>query len=142
MKHIVFSAFVILVLFTTVVGCSQKIKYQKINGTVSVDGVPIERGVIQFDKDGGDEPSGGGKIIAGRFTADAVAGSNTVRVSGEAKSDKPIPDPVNVGKFLDHAEVTDSKVHWDESQTVIEITPKQQTYEINLPRLPDNKLQK
>lgn len=117
-------------------GCNRNaVKWIEIQGTVAVDGVPIERGVIQFDNDGGNGPSGGGKIDSGRFKARVVAGPSVVRVSGESRSDKPVPDPVNVGQFVDFVPATDQAQHWNDSDYTVEITDPKNTYDIDLPAI-------
>ncbi len=78
MKH-PFRYAVFLVLLTGV-GCGgDKVNYAKVKGTVSLDGKPIDKGQIFF-RLAGKAPTFM-DIVDGKFSGQAMIGSNTVSVS-------------------------------------------------------------
>ena len=48
MKKYVLAAFVFAVAFTFAVGCAPKKKEVEIEGTATIDGTPIDLGIVQF----------------------------------------------------------------------------------------------
>jgi len=56
----------LVLLFVCVVGCSSGENYQPMTGTVTVDGQPLEKGVITFYPNG-PGTTVGGEVIAGKF---------------------------------------------------------------------------
>ena len=51
MKKYVLAAFVFAVAFTFAVGCAPKKKEVEIEGTATIDGTPIDLGIVQFFND-------------------------------------------------------------------------------------------
>ena len=68
MKKYVLAAFVFAVAFTFAVGCAPKKKEVEIEGTATIDGTPIDLGIVQFFND---KSEGGGNVQEGRYTAKA-----------------------------------------------------------------------
>ena len=79
MKKYVLAAFVFAVAFTFAVGCAPKKKEVEIEGTATIDGTPIDLGIVQFFND---KSEGGGNVQEGRYTAKVPTGELTVRISG------------------------------------------------------------
>ena len=79
MKKYVLAAFVFAVAFTFAVGCAPKKKEVEIEGTATVDGTPIDLGIVQFFND---KSEGGGNVQDGRYTAKVPTGELTVRIRG------------------------------------------------------------
>ena len=77
--------FLTLVL-VLVVGCGQGDKppaYANVSGTVNYNGKPIEKGKITFSTDG--RPPSTTDIIDGKFTGQAMVGSNKIVISAMRK---------------------------------------------------------
>ena len=77
--------FLTLVL-VLVVGCGQGDKppaYANVSGTVNYNGKPIEKGKITFSTDG--RPPSTTDIIDGKFTGQAMVGSNKIMISAKRK---------------------------------------------------------
>jgi hypothetical protein len=54
----------------------------KVKGKVTLDGVPLEKGLVQFESVDGKTPSSkGGEIKDGEFTAEAYPGEMIVRIT-------------------------------------------------------------
>lgn len=82
------SVFVLVALaaltFTVSAGCGSKdtIKTVEVSGKVTIDGQPIERGVITFVAANGDTPTAGGTIENGQYKATIPPGEKIVLVLG------------------------------------------------------------
>ena len=75
-----------LLIILTVVGCQggDKPKYANVKGKVTFNGKPIEKGQITFALEG--RPPSTMDIVDGRFSGQAMVGSNKVSVSAKKKS--------------------------------------------------------
>jgi hypothetical protein len=74
-----------------ILGCGGGIERQRVSGTVTFDGQPVERGEVSFvPEDRGQSPEGG-VIQDGKFSFEAVAGKKTVRIRGSRRL-PPQPD--------------------------------------------------
>jgi hypothetical protein len=65
-------------------------------GLVTLDGEPIEKGTIMLIPANGKGQSAGGGIVAGRYRITASAGPMQVRINA-ARKDGTMPDPLNPG---------------------------------------------
>ena len=73
-------------------GCNSDVAYVKVRGTVSLDGVPIEKGLVRFEAADGKNPSSkGGEIDKGEFTAEVPAGEVIVRITAPKAAAKQEP---------------------------------------------------
>jgi hypothetical protein len=81
--------FFLVALIATVVGCekSEKLSYANVSGTVNYNGKPIEKGQIVFSVAG--YPPTVSDIVDGKYTGQAVIGSNRVSVSAKKKGTAP-----------------------------------------------------
>ena len=88
----------LLFLFlATVVGCGNKLTYANVKGTVTYNGKPIDKGQIVFTAEG--KPPTIIDIDDGKFTGQAVVGSNRISVSALKKSTvapKPLPKEAEI----------------------------------------------
>src|SRR5437016_4096951 len=78
--------FLLVLLLATVVGCQQGTKqtYANVKGTVTYNGKPVEKGQITFAVEG--KPPATSDIVDGKFSGQAMVGSNKVSVSALKKS--------------------------------------------------------
>jgi hypothetical protein len=78
--------FFLFLLLATVVGCSmgKKPTYANVKGTVTFNDKPIEKGQITFAAEGG--PPSTMDIVDGKFSGQALVGSNRISVSAKKKS--------------------------------------------------------
>jgi hypothetical protein len=83
----------LFLLLATVVGCQrEKQTYANVKGTVTFNGKPIEKGQIIFALEGG--PPSAADIVDGKFSGQAMVGSNKIIVSAKRKSPTPpVLDP-------------------------------------------------
>ena len=84
-------------------GCRGEPKAQ-VSGTVTLDGVPVENGVIQFYPVGSTGQTAGGGVQNGRYALDASPGEMTVTINASkvvgkqklyATPDSPVVDKVS-----------------------------------------------
>ena len=74
------------VVLTSAAGCGGKLgapSYTKVTGTVTFEGKPLDKGTITFSCDG--RPPTILDVNDGKFTGDAIAGTNRVSVSAKRK---------------------------------------------------------
>jgi hypothetical protein len=72
-------------LLVMVVGChGNKPVYANVKGTVTFNGKPIEKGLITFAVEG--KPPASSDIVDGKYSGQAMVGSNKVSVSAWKKS--------------------------------------------------------
>jgi hypothetical protein len=78
-------------VLATVVGCQKgdKPTYANVKGTVTYNGKPIEKGQITFALEG--RPPSTMDIVDGKFSGQAMVGSNKVSVSAKKKVATPPP---------------------------------------------------
>lgn len=95
----------------TICGCGAQPK-AKVSGNVTLDGVPVENGIIQFYPTGGSGQTAGGGIQQGKYSIEASVGEmnvtiNATKVVGKNKMydtpDSPIIEKV--------AEIIPAKYH-------------------------------
>jgi hypothetical protein len=68
-----------------VVGChSERSTYAKVKGTVTLNGKPLDKGEITFTLVG--KPPTFIDVVDGKFSGQAIVGSNTISVSAKRKS--------------------------------------------------------
>jgi len=91
-----FSSAIILVAACclTVAGCGKS--KPTMEGLVTLDGVPIEKGTIMLIPAKGKGQSAGGGILAGRYRISASVGPMRVLINA-ARQDGKMPDPLNPG---------------------------------------------
>jgi len=78
----------------TVAGCGKT--KTMMEGLVTLDGTPIEKGTIMLIPAKGKGQSAGGGIVAGRYRISASAGPMRVLINA-ARKDGKMPDPLNPG---------------------------------------------
>jgi hypothetical protein len=78
-------------LVTMVVGCGDenKPKYANVSGTVNYNGKPIEKGTITFSVVG--QAPTVADINDGKFTGQAMVGTNTISISAKKKGKSQLP---------------------------------------------------
>jgi len=76
--------FLLFLLLATVVGCQGKPRYTNVKGTVTFNGKPIDKGEIFFTVEG--QTPSSMDIVDGKYTGQAMVGSNRVSVSARKKS--------------------------------------------------------
>ena len=78
--------FVPFLLIVTAAGCSksEKQNYANVSGTVTYNGQPLDKGQITFSVAG--LPPSTMDVVDGKFSGQAVVGSNKVSVSAKKKS--------------------------------------------------------
>jgi len=77
--------FLLIIMLVSVVGCrGDKKVYAKVKGTVTFNGKPLDKGEITFSLLG--KPPTFMDISDGKFSGQAVVGSNTISVSVKKKS--------------------------------------------------------
>src|SRR5438132_8043222 len=79
--------FTVLALAIGVVGCGQKTgapAFANVSGTVTYNGKPLEKGQITFATDG--RPPTMADIVDGKYTGQAMIGSNKVAIAAFRKS--------------------------------------------------------
>jgi hypothetical protein len=100
-------------------GCGGEPRYE-VSGTVTFDGVAVERGEISFDPvDPGRAPEGG-PIEGGRFAVEMTAGKKIVRIRGSRKLPPERQDNPEMGPLY---EDYIPAAHNTESTRQVEITP-------------------
>lgn len=84
-----------------VAGCGGEDKLPQVTGAVTINGKPVERGSISFIPIGGQGPTTGAEIVAGKYTSAAPPGESKVeirvpRIVGKKKlyetADSPVQD--------------------------------------------------
>ncbi|MBN2024857.1 MAG: hypothetical protein JW809_18910 [Pirellulales bacterium] len=76
-----FAAAMASALLLTALGCGGD-GLTAIHGTVTVDGVPLERGDITFEPSDGKGPIAAATITDGKYEAPVTTGQKTVRITG------------------------------------------------------------
>jgi hypothetical protein len=95
----------------------------RVQGTVTFDGKPVERGVISFDPADGRGPNTGGKIASGRFElsglAAATPGKKIVRIRASRPTGRKIESgpPAPPGTLVDELEAY-IPAHYNENSTL------------------------
>src|SRR6516165_1862426 len=89
MKHPL--RFFLFLILASVVGCQQREKqpFANVKGMVTFDGKPIEKGQITFALEG--RPPSTMDIVDGKYSGQAMVGSNKVSVSARKKVATPPP---------------------------------------------------
>ena len=91
---------------TVALGCGGSLNTAAVDGSVSVDGVPVESGSITFVPiEGTSGHSAGGVIESGRYSISAtdgpLIGVNNVAITGRRKTGKKIPVPGTENVMMD-----------------------------------------
>jgi hypothetical protein len=81
-KKTLLTLFVSLMFAAVLIGCAKKRQEITITGTVSVEGKPVDGGIIQFLPTDNNSFEGGGIIDKGKFTAIIPYGDFYVRFRG------------------------------------------------------------
>jgi hypothetical protein len=81
--------FLLFLILATVAGCHRgdQPTYANVKGTVTFNGKPIDKGQITFALEG--RPPSTMDIVDGKYTGQAMVGSNKVSVSAKKKSATP-----------------------------------------------------
>jgi len=81
--------FLLLLVLGTFVGCQQgdKQTFANVKGTVTFNGQPVEKGQITFALEG--RPPSTMDIVDGKFSGQAMVGSNKVSISAKRKTAVP-----------------------------------------------------
>jgi hypothetical protein len=88
-----FAALVFVVLAVPIVGCGDGgPSREKVSGTVTFDGQPLESGEILFKPAGGGGTPEGGPITNGKFEFRAVPGEKRIEISATREDAKPAAD--------------------------------------------------
>jgi hypothetical protein len=66
----------------TVVGCTSETGHGTVDGTVTLDGQPLQTGLIRFEPADGQTPTADAMITNGSFTVKAPVGEKRVSISG------------------------------------------------------------
>lgn len=69
------------VVVTAAAGCSLEAGHPSVEGTVTLDGEPLESGLIRFVPVDGQSPTADATITAGRFSAKVPLGEKRVSIS-------------------------------------------------------------
>lgn len=69
----------VLTISILVVGCSPATKGE-VSGTVSIDGTPVENGMISFYAVDGNAPTAGGRILNGKYSVEVNPGLCRVEI--------------------------------------------------------------
>jgi len=95
------STFTALAVALAVVGCSKDgaPKYTNVSGTVTYNGQPLPKGQITFSTDG--RPPSAMEIIDGKFSGQAMIGSNKITVSAFRKTNKERRIPESAKKQIE-----------------------------------------
>ena len=89
--------FTALAVVIGVVGCSKSgPKYANVSGTVTYNGNPVEKGQITFASDG--RPPTAADIVDGKYTGQAMVGSNRVSIVAYRKAAKARTLPASAEK--------------------------------------------
>ncbi|OWK36124.1 hypothetical protein [Fimbriiglobus ruber] len=107
----------LVVLLIALMGCEASML--PVEGYVTLDGQPLEQGVIEFEPADGNGPTSGGPIVNGRYelagTARMPAGSKTVRIRAFRKTGKKIPPFPGSSERVDEMEQCVPKEYNDRS---------------------------
>jgi hypothetical protein len=137
-----FTAMLVAGLLSTSVGCGDgKVRVQ---GTVTFDGKPVERGVISLDPADGKGSNTGGEIANGRFDlsreAAAAPGKKIVRIRAFRSTGRKIESgpPAPPGTLVDEIEAFIPARYNDNSTLTAEIIPGK-VNEVNFDLVPSKK---
>lgn len=110
----------LLCLMTAGCGSSRPV----MEGTVTLDGVPIEKGTIMLVPADGKGQTAGCGIEAGRYSMQASLGTMKVVISANRKAGK-MPDPTNPGskEMIDRYEEYVPKRYNDETELTVTVKP-------------------
>jgi hypothetical protein len=87
-------------------GCGAKDQKAVVNGTVTLDGVPLDSAEMRFASVGGQTPTAGATVASGKFVAELVPGSyvveiNAAKIVGKKKAyESPDSPTVNIVQEL------------------------------------------
>lgn len=109
-----------LFLLLLLVGCEAKFK--PVEGTITLDGAPLQSGYLMFYADGGKGREGSARIKDGKFVGELLPGRNLIKVKGYEKLETPIADPGLDGATVSRKQVTSDKLHWDNPDLIVEVT--------------------
>jgi len=115
-------------------GCGQRDPHVSVSGLVTVNGEPIEEGMIQFVPVDGRTAEGGGRIQDGRFDAKVPPGEKIVRIQGTKVTGKRLAEGTS-GKKTEvniKTPVTSQKEHWDESTLRVTVKQKNDPFDFKL----------
>jgi hypothetical protein len=89
MNHLIRFPVPVFLILGTVAGCGSgnPLSYTNVKGTVTLNGQPLEKGEITFAVVG--RPPTFINIVDGKFSGQAVVGSNTIAVSAKKKTGVP-----------------------------------------------------
>jgi hypothetical protein len=100
------ACYVLLAIMLAIGGCSKSVGRQSLEGTVTFDGKPLEKGQITFVPQGDTKgPTAGAEIVGGKFAIPAAGGTFTgkfrveitaSRSSGKKVADRTTGKPVDV----------------------------------------------
>ena len=109
----------LLCLVTAGCGSSRPV----MEGTVTLDGVPIEKGTIMLTPADGKGQTAGCGIEAGRYSMQASLGTMKVVISANRKAGK-MPDPTNPGsgEMIDRYEEYVPKRYNDDTELTVTVT--------------------
>jgi hypothetical protein len=84
-----------------VAGCGKKDApaYANVSGTVTYNGAPLAKGQITFQMEG--KPPSSADIVDGKYTGQAMIGSNRVSISARRKAAKPKVLPETAKKQIE-----------------------------------------
>ena len=114
-----------------IAGCSPSRPVME--GLVTLDGVPIEKGTIMLIPANGKGQSAGGGIVAGRYRIPVSPGPMEVRISANRKDGK-MPDPLNPGsgamidRYVDYVPVR----YNEKTELNVTLTPGLNTHDFKL----------
>lgn len=109
----------LLILSSLCVGCGGRV--HDIEGTVTLDGKPLDSGYVIFWGKAGKGTEGGARIVDGHYSGQATSGPNRIQVRGFMKLDKPVPDPNLDGAWSDKKQVTFDSLHWDNPNLLVDV---------------------
>jgi hypothetical protein len=99
----------IIGMLVAAIGCSKGPPVGTVQGTVTLDGKPLEEGSIQLTAVDGRAPTAGGQIVNGKFETNAAITKYRVQIESNVMRgrDGKKPDPnKKIDKYADNQEFT------------------------------------
>lgn len=128
-----FPAMTVLAIAAGLVGCGPSDGMLNINGTVTMDGKPIEAGSITLTPVDGSSKVGGGAFENGSFSTRAAAGEMAVQIRGHeiVKLPNPTREQVERGLDTERHEIVPGAYN-SASKLRITISPENTTFDFAL----------
>lgn len=128
-----FQAIAVLGIAVGLVGCGPSDGMMDINGTVTMDGEPVQSGSITLTPVNGSSKVGGGTFEDGTFSTRAAAGEMAVQIRGHeiVKLPNPTKEQVERGLDTERHEIVPPAYN-SASKLRIKISPENTTFDFAL----------